>query len=94
MKVNREILCKILNKCGVSNKVTNYLKDRTQNVNISEVKSSQKLINVGFPQGSILGALLFLIYIKDLSTIQLTGLIPFCMLMIQLFWLPVLTIEI
>ena len=44
----------------------NYLKGRNQFVNIRGQKSSTKTLLTGVPQGSILGPLLFLIYINDL----------------------------
>ena len=50
---------------------TNYLKDRKQRVVIPGAKSNWNYIQAGVPQGSILGPILFLIYINDIvSDIQ------------------------
>ena len=43
-----------------------YLSDRTQYVDIEGVCSCFKLIEYGVPQGSILGPLLYLIYVNDI----------------------------
>ena len=45
----------------------NYLSNRKQYVEIEEIKSEILPIAVGIPQGSILGPLLFIIYIIDFS---------------------------
>ena len=47
-----------------------YLKDRLQYIKIEKVESEKKNVKCGVPQGSILGPLLFIIYLNDIPTLK------------------------
>ena len=68
--INHEILFQKLKHIGLSlpaiEWVRSYLTNRSTFVEIENQKSTLKDINCGVPQGSILGPLLFLIYINDM----------------------------
>lgn len=50
----------------------NYLSARKQKVIVHGAMSSEKILSAGVPQGSVLGPLLFLLYINDIAD-KLTG---------------------
>ena len=53
--------------------ITNYLKDRRQRVVLDNAFSEYQAVSSGVPQGSILGLLLFVVFINDINTVISPG---------------------
>jgi retron-type reverse transcriptase len=69
--LNHEILLAKLQHYGINGLalkwIKSYLLGRKQFVQFKESRSSEQTIVCGIPQGSILGPLLFILYINDIS---------------------------
>ncbi|GBP00202.1 Probable RNA-directed DNA polymerase from transposon BS [Eumeta japonica] len=57
--------------CG--SELESYLSDRIQRVDINGERSAGSAVNMGVPQGSVLGPFLFLVYINDLPHLVKNG---------------------
>ena len=71
---NYDILFKKLEHYGlrgtILNWFQNYLSNRSQNVNYKMEFSQEQELICGVPQGSVLGPLLFLLYVNDLALVS------------------------
>ena len=72
--VDHNILIDKLNSCGIKNNslkwFSSYLSNRKQFIQTGAIKTSSLDIICGVPQGSILGSLLFIIYVNDLCNVS------------------------
>ena len=79
--INHDILLKKLNFYGIrgvpNSWFSNYLSNRKQFTEINNCKSALTNISTGVPQGSILGPILFLLYINDINNCTSLNLLSF-----------------
>ena len=72
--VNHKILLMKMYKYGIRGVALSwfesYLSNRNQYVSFSNYNSESMLISCGVPQGSILGPLLFLLYVNDMANVS------------------------
>ena len=88
--VNHEILLDELYHYGIRGTALDwfksYLCDRKQFITYDSVSSNTKVISCGIPQGSILGPLIFLIYIQTIFLICAKNLHQYYLWTIQIYF--------
>jgi len=72
--VSIDILLQKLDFIGIKGNAFNifssYLSNRHQRTRVNNIVSEDKLVKIGIPQGSILGPLLFILYINDMPKVS------------------------
>lgn len=75
--IDHQILLEKLHHLGVQGPALNlieaFLVGRQQYVEVNKSKSDKKTVSCGIPQGSVLGPLLYLLYVESLSTLKISA---------------------
>lgn len=75
--VPHDILLEVLNSYGIRGPVLevfgSYLRDRSQTLKINGVFSDPAGIKIGIPQGTVIGPILFIIYINSLTNLIMSN---------------------
>lgn len=75
--VPHDNLLHVLHQYGVRgtvwNLIKNYLSDRYQKLKVNNTFSKNQKIQMGIPQGTVMGPILFIIYMNSLLTLEVSG---------------------